>query len=55
MKQLSSIDDYLDSKTLWKDALLKLRQLFLSTELEENLKWGMPRKETRPSKKLLPA
>lgn len=42
MKYATSIEEYLDSKVQWKDALLVLRQLFQSTELEEHLKWGMP-------------
>jgi uncharacterized protein YdeI (YjbR/CyaY-like superfamily) len=42
MKSEKSIDDYIAKSTQWQDALTKLREVILSTELEETIKWGVP-------------
>ncbi len=42
MERFESVDDYLDAKSEWRDELALLRQLLLSTELEETTKWAMP-------------
>lgn len=38
----SSVEEYIDSKESWREALLLLREIFLESELKESVKWGMP-------------
>lgn len=42
MKYASTVADYIDSKGDWAAGLSLLRELFLSTRLKEEVKWGMP-------------
>lgn len=42
MEMHKSVDAYINAQGEWIPALEKLRQLLLSTELEETVKWGMP-------------
>lgn len=42
MKSFKTVEDYIDANGKWEDALRKLREIFLSTELEETVKWGAP-------------
>ncbi len=42
MEAQEKIDFYISKQTKYKDALIKLRTLLLSTELEETVKWKMP-------------
>ncbi len=37
-----SVEDYILSQEKWEPFLKKLREIILSTELEETLKWGIP-------------
>ncbi|MFT5724600.1 MAG: hypothetical protein ACI9JN_001719 [Bacteroidia bacterium] len=36
------VDDYIANKTGWSSELTALRDIFLSTEMEETIKWGGP-------------
>lgn len=38
----STVDQYIDSNGSWREALLLLREIFLESELNESIKWGMP-------------
>jgi len=42
MQSEKTVDDFLAKQTRWKEALIKLREILLSTELNENIKWGTP-------------
>lgn len=42
MKQGQSVDDYVAGVSYWRKELELLRKVLLSTELEENVKWGGP-------------
>ena len=42
MKSASSVDEYMEGLSKWKDELTLLRSIVLSTELEEGIKWGAP-------------
>jgi len=42
MKLPKTLDEYFTGQTRWKEEVLALRAILLKTELEENLKWGMP-------------
>ena len=42
MKRSRSVDAYIAGGGDWKEALVLLRELLLSTQLEETIKWGMP-------------
>ncbi|MBC8147713.1 MAG: YdeI/OmpD-associated family protein [Bacteroidetes bacterium] len=42
MKSLRSVEDYIESTGNWKKSLWLLREIILSTELSESLKWGAP-------------
>ncbi len=37
-----TIQDYLEKHEKWQEGILLLRDLMLASELEENIKWGMP-------------
>lgn len=42
MKKVSSIEEYIEKQDKYSDALMLLRELMLSTEMNECLKWGAP-------------
>ncbi len=42
MKSASSVDDYIADAGAWQGELERLREILLSTELEEEVKWGGP-------------
>lgn len=42
MQRFESVDDYLNSNPNATEALRELRQILISTELEEAVKWGAP-------------
>ena len=42
MKKVSSVEDYIETNETFSEALTLLRELFLSTELTETLKWNAP-------------
>ena len=42
MKRAKTVDDYIADAGNWKDELMRLRDILLSTELEEEVKWGGP-------------
>ena len=42
MKRNKTVEEFIENHPTWKSALLNFRKLFLETELEETIKWGMP-------------
>lgn len=42
MKRASSVDEYVSHADEWQDELKRLREILLSTELQEEVKWGGP-------------
>lgn len=42
MGKIESVDQYLESHPKWKKELTALREVFLSYNLEETIKWGAP-------------
>ena len=42
MKRFKTVDDYIANSSNWQNALKKLREILLSTEMEETVKWGVP-------------
>lgn len=42
MKKVSSVDEYIENHNKWSDGLNILRNIFLSTELDETVKWSAP-------------
>ena len=42
MKRFTSPEEFIDHFPQWKNELEKLRTLLLTTELKEEMKWGMP-------------
>ena len=42
MMKVTSVEQYIDTREIWKEALTFLRELFLESELKESIKWGMP-------------
>lgn len=42
MENSRRVEEYITKKGKWKGALTKLREIILSTPLEETIKWGMP-------------
>lgn len=42
MKKVSSVEEYIEVHSKWRDALTLLRGIINSTELEETLKWSAP-------------
>lgn len=42
MKMATTVEEYFDEHSEYRDHLEKLRKILLSTELVETLKWGMP-------------
>lgn len=42
MRRAKTVDDYIDSSEHWQDELCRLREILVSTGLEETVKWGAP-------------
>jgi len=42
MKKITSVEDYIEANAHYKDALIMLRDIMNSTDLEETVKWSMP-------------
>jgi len=42
MKRYKAVDDYVASRQLWQDEIKRLREILLSTNLTEEVKWGGP-------------
>lgn len=42
MRRAASVDEYISFNENWKESLELLRKLIASTQLEEEVKWGMP-------------
>ena len=42
MKKPRTVDDFIESQEQWKEPLIRLRSILLSTELEETVKWNFP-------------
>ncbi len=42
MRRARSVDDYITDASAWQGELERLREILLSTELDEELKWGGP-------------
>lgn len=42
MKKSITVDEYILNNERWQETLIRLREIFLSTELEESIKWGQP-------------
>jgi uncharacterized protein YdeI (YjbR/CyaY-like superfamily) len=42
MKRANSVDEYIADAGNWQDELRRLREILLSTDLEEDVKWGGP-------------
>ncbi len=42
MKRFKTVDDYVASRQLWQDEIKRLREILLSSDLTEEVKWGGP-------------
>jgi len=42
MKKVTSVEAYIETHKKWSDALIELRHIINSTELEEAIKWSAP-------------
>ena len=42
MKRYKTVEDYLASTGDWEESLHTLREILLSTDVQETVKWGMP-------------
>ena len=42
MKRFQSVDEYIKGHASWSEELDVMRNLLLTTELEETVKWGAP-------------
>lgn len=42
MKRAKSVEAYIDAGGKWIESLVLMQEIFLETELEESVKWGMP-------------
>ncbi len=42
MKRYASVNEYIEGQELWTEQLQQLREILLSTELQETIKWGAP-------------
>lgn len=42
MKKIYSVEEYIELNPTWAEALTRLRNLILKTELTETVKWSMP-------------
>ena len=42
MKKVNSVDEYFEVNSQWSEELLVLREIILSTEVDETMKWNAP-------------
>ena len=42
MKRNKTVEEFIENQPSWKLPLVNFRKMFLETELEETIKWGMP-------------
>ena len=42
MNKIKTVDEYINSAEHWRDELVRLREILISTPLEETIKWGSP-------------
>ena len=42
MQRFKTVDDYISNSKEWKNELMKLRKIILKSELNEDVKWGLP-------------
>ena len=42
MKRFKTVENYISGNDQWREALIKLRTIILSTNLKETVKWGVP-------------
>lgn len=42
MELHNAVEEYIDKQKKWKKEIIKLRNMFLSTEMTETIKWGAP-------------
>ena len=42
MEKNKTVEEYLSKRENWKEELITLREILLSTEMDETVKWGMP-------------
>ena len=42
MNRFKTVDEFISGKKLFRDELIKLREILNSTQLEETIKWGAP-------------
>ena len=42
MKRYKSVTEYIENAGEWEEAVILLREILLSTELKETLKWSAP-------------
>lgn len=42
MNSKNSVEEYLETTGIWKESMLLLREIFLSSGLDETIKWGGP-------------
>ena len=42
MERSETVEEYILNNENWRDAILLLRDIFHSTELDESIKWGVP-------------
>jgi len=42
MKKISSVEEYIETNSHFKEALQKLREIVLKTNLDESIKWSAP-------------
>ena len=42
MKRYKTVNEYIEASDHWREELVQLRKVLLSSKLEETVKWGMP-------------
>lgn len=42
MRRVSTVDEYINAGGPWKESLILLREIMISSGMEETIKWGMP-------------
>ncbi len=42
MKPYKTVDDFIEGNSEWRNPLLKFRNILLTSELKEEVKWGIP-------------
>lgn len=42
MKKVNSVEQYIEAHSKWSEALITLRSIIITTEVEETIKWGAP-------------